>query len=45
MLLFLCLLSITGTLIAQESRFSLRLESNVGYSDRTFVNDGTVPDM
>ncbi len=38
------LLAFTATLHSQDSRVRLRIESNIGYSDRFFINDGSVPE-
>lgn len=44
-LFFVFLFLFKSTLSAQESKFTLRIESNIGLSDRMFVNDGSVPEI
>lgn len=38
------LLFFTAVLHAQDNHIQLRVESNIGYSDRFFINDGSVPE-
>jgi hypothetical protein len=44
-LLFVFLFLLKSTLSAQASKFTLKVESNIGLSDRMFVNDGSVPEV